>query len=273
MASPASPSAGPPSPGSRSSAPIILVKIGGSTLGADDTSIADVARLQDEGYRPVVVHGGGAVVTTWMAKMGIRAEFAGGLRVTDDAGLEVATAVLAGLVNKALVRELQAHGAKVVGVAGADGAMLRGHVGDPSLGHVASTVDVDPALAMHLIDGGYTPVIAPLAIDAGGGEHLLNVNADTAAGAIAIAMGADALVFLTDVDGVLDSDGRLLRRVLADQAETMIAGGIIKGGMIPKVRACIASTRAGVSARIVNGTKAGALSSCLGGVETGTTVV
>ena len=253
--------------------PIILVKIGGSTLGADDSSLADIASLRREGYRPVVVHGGGAAVTTWMAKLGIRAEFAGGLRVTDDAGLEVATAVLAGLVNKGLVRELLARGANAVGLSGADGAMLRGHVGDPSLGHVASTVDVDPALAMHLLDAGYTPVIAPLAVDAGEGGHLLNVNADTAAGAIAIAMDAGHLVFLTDVDGILDANGRVLRRVLADQAEAMIDGGIIRGGMIPKVRACVAGTRAGVSTCIVNGTKAGALPGCLSGAETGTSVV
>lgn len=254
------------------SGPIVLVKIGGSTLGAADTSIADVARLGREGYRIVVVHGGGAAVTEWMARLGIRAEFAGGLRVTDDASLEVATAVLAGLVNKALVRELLAHDANAVGLSGADGALLRGHVDDPALGHVASTVDVDPALLMRLLDAGHTPVIAPLAFDADGGEHLLNVNADTAAGAIATAIGAEALVFLTDVDGILDANGRLLRRVMADQAETMIDGGIIKGGMIPKVRACVAGARAGVSACIVNGTSAGALADCLDGSKTGTTV-
>lgn len=253
--------------------PIVLVKIGGSTLSADDSSIADIARLSLSGYRPVVVHGGGVTVTDWMAKLNIRAEFSDGLRVTDDASLEVATAVLAGLVNKALVSDLIAHGAKAVGLAGADAALMRGHVGNAALGRVASSVDVDPTLLLHLLTAGYTPVIAPLAVDAAGGGQLLNVNADTAAGATAAALNATCLVFLTDVDGVMDANGRLLRRVPADQAENMIDNGIVKGGMIPKVRACVASTGAGVPACIVNGTLAGALTSCLDGSRSGTLIV
>ncbi len=253
--------------------PIVVVKIGGSTLGAQDSSLADVARLAADGRRPVVVHGGGAAVTDWMGRLGVRAEFTGGLRVTDGPSLDVVTAVLAGLVNKSLVQQLAAHGACAIGISGADGGLLSGRVDDPTLGFVASTVSVDARPIRDLVDAGYVPVIAPLAIDEGEGRHLLNVNADTAAGAIAAAMGVEDLVFLTDVEGVLDANGRLLRRVPSSQAQEMIDRGVVKAGMIPKVRACLAAASAGVRAQIVNGTRTSALVSCLDGTSPGTTVV
>jgi acetylglutamate kinase len=251
---------------------IILIKIGGSTLGSEDTSFRDIARLQQEGMRPVVVHGGGPAITSWMAKLGIRAEFVNGLRVTDEPSLEVVTAVLAGMINKRLVAQITAAGANAVGLCGADGRLFRGTVTEPELGYVAGRISVDPAPLKTLLDGGYVPVIAPIAVDMAHGHHLLNVNADTAAGATAAALKASHLVFLTDVDGILDSSGRLLQRVPVDTAEGLIGSGIVKGGMIPKLQACIDACRAGITAHIVNGTSPRALLHCLDGTVTGTTV-
>ncbi|MBM3940606.1 MAG: acetylglutamate kinase [SAR202 cluster bacterium] len=251
---------------------IVLVKIGGSTLGAQDTTLDDVAELRRAGARPVMVHGGGAAVTGWMAKMGIRAEFVRGLRVTDGPSLDVVTAVLAGLINKQLVAALLGKGTKAVGLSGADGALLQGVVDRPELGYVAGKVIVDPSPIHALLDAGYVPVIGPLAVDTANGHHLLNVNADTVAGSIAAALGAKHLVFLTDVDGILDANGRLIARVHAGGAESLIASGVVKGGMIPKLEACAQAAGAGAVAHIVNGTVRGALKGCLNGTVRGTTV-
>ena len=259
-------------PESTTDGPIVLVKIGGSTLGAEDTSFGDIAALRQTGTRPVIVHGGGPAITSWMAKLGIRAEFAGGLRVTDADSLEVATAVLAGTINKRLVAQMLDAGARAVGLSGADGPLMRGRITDPMLGYVAGEVDVDPSPVLSLLAGGFVPIVAPIAVDPEDRYHLLNVNADTAAGAIAVALGASTLVFLTDVDGILDSTGRVLRRVPLDAAEGLAGSGVVKGGMIPKLQACLAAARAGITAYIVNGTVAGALPSCLDGTSTGTVV-
>ena len=251
---------------------IILVKIGGSTLGAQDTAIADVAALRRQGRLPIVVHGGGAMISDWMARLGVRAEFVDGLRVTDAASLEVVAGVLGGVVNKRLVQELCAAGAPASGISGADGGLLEGRVDRPELGRVAASVNVDPAPLLRLLDDGCVPVVAPLALDRAEGRGLLNVNADTAAGAIAAAIGAERLIFLTDVDGVLDGSGRLLRRIPREQAERLIAEGVIEGGMIPKARACLAAAEAGVQGHIVNGTRPKALLHCLEGTETGSAI-
>ena len=252
--------------------PLIVVKIGGSTLGAGDTSFDDVVALQREGARPVVVHGGGPAITSWMARLGIEAEFVRGLRVTDDASLDVAVAVLAGLINKQLVAELQAAGARALGFCGADGGLLRGRVTQPELGRVAGELDVDAAVVGAVADAGYVPVVAPIAADAADPRRLLNVNADSAAGAVAAAVRADRLVFLTDVDGILDAEKRVIPAVAADGAAELIASGVVAGGMIPKLEACVEARRAGALASIVNGAKPGALRRCLSGDAPGTTV-
>ena len=257
---------------STSSETTVLVKIGGSTLGSDDTSMADIASLQRSGVRVVVVHGGGPEVTAWMAKMGVRAEFTDGLRVTTDAGLDVAVAVLAGLINKRLVAELTAQGSRAVGVSGVDGALMQGTVTRPELGRVAGAIEVDPTTVEGLLAGGHLPVIAPIAVDSSDPSQLLNVNADTAAGAIAVAVEATHLVFLTDVDGIMDSHGRVLKRIPLSSAEELIGSGVVKGGMIPKLQACLNAGVAGVSAHIVNGIGPGALLACMDGTLTGTSV-
>ena len=251
---------------------IVLVKIGGSTLGAQDTAVADAAALSKKGHRPIVVHGGGAMISDWMGRLGVRAEFVDGLRVTDEASLEVVAGVLAGVINKRLVQELSAAGALASGISGADGGLLRGRVDRPELGRVAASVEVDPAPLLRLLDAGCLPVVAPLALERAEGRGLLNVNADTAAGAIAAAVGAERLVFLTDVDGVLDGSGRLMRRVPRKEVERLIAQGVIAGGMIPKARACLAAAEAGAPGYIVNGTRPNALLRCMEGAETGTAI-
>lgn len=252
--------------------PIILIKIGGSTLSSEDTSFADVAALQQQGARVVIVHGGGPAITSWMGKMGIRAEFVRGLRVTDGPSLEVATAVLAGLINKQLVSEMRSLGVNAVGVSGADGGLLCGRITDPDLGFVAGELEADASLIERLTDAGYVPVVSPIAASADDAGQLLNVNADSAAGALAVALGAQRLVFLTDVDGILNADGRLIKRVPLDTGEELLHSGIVKGGMLPKLEACILAARAGVKAGIINGTSAGALPSWLEGSLSGTAV-
>ena len=258
-------------------APILLIKLGGSTLNADDTSLEDIPSLKSLGNRPVVVHGGGEMVTRWMGKRGIPAEFVGGLRVTSDEGLQVATAVLAGLVNKQMVASLLALGGPAIGLSGADGALLQATIEQPALGYVGGGLQVDPKPITAILDAGYIPVVAPIAVQRPNGTeadyHLLNVNADTAAGALAVALGASQLVFLTDVAGVLDSGGRLLRRIPRDQAEGVLTSGVVKDGMIPKLEACIYATERGTSAHIIDGRLPGALAECLRGAAIGTTLI
>ena len=257
-------------------APILLIKIGGSTLDAEDTSLADIVALRRQGSRPVVVHGGGETVTQWMAKQGVRTEFVNGLRVTDAEVLEVATAVLAGLVNKQLVASLLALGGPAVGLSGADGALLQASIEQPDLGYVGSDLQVDARPVLALLESEYIPVVAPIAVQRPEGSeqgyHLLNVNADTVAGALAVALGASQLVFLTDVEGVLDSSGRLLQRILHEQAQRLLTSGIVKGGMIPKLEACVYATGHDTSAHIIDGRRPGALLECLQGAVMGTTV-
>ena len=188
------------------------------------------------------------------------------------AGLDVATAVLAGLVNKRLVAEISSYGVSAVGVSGVDGGLLRGTVTDEELGFVAGTVEVDPRPLDILLAGGYVPVISPIGVRSSDRRQLLNVNADTVAGAVAVAIGASHLVFLTDVNGILDGNGGLIRKIPLDRGEGLIRSGIVKGGMIPKLEACLKARQAGISAHIVNGTQPGALIGCLEGTATGTAV-
>jgi acetylglutamate kinase len=256
---------------------IIVAKIGGSTLGAQDTTLADVVSLQQRGMRLVVVHGGGSAISQWMAKLGIRTEFVDGLRVTDAAGIEVVCAVLAGLINKQLVSTVLGMSGRAVGLSGADGATLQGTVDRPGLGFVAGGVEVDPGVIQTLVGAGYIPIIAPLAVQrtegGGHGQQLLNVNADTAAGAIAVALSASRLVFLTDVDGVMDNGGRVIPRISSRQAEGLVGSGVIKGGMLPKLEASLYAASHGTPAHVINGTRAAALLDCIDGTLTGTSIV
>lgn len=254
--------------------PVTVIKLGGSTLGAHDTSLHDIAEARRDGRRIVVVHGGGATISAWLQRAGIEPKFVRGLRATDAASLEIVVAVLAGLVNKQLVAELSAFGAPAIGLSGADSLILQARRYDDDLGFVGKIHRVNPFPIEELLGLGYLPVIAPIAIDTGGlaSSQLLNTNADTAAGEIAAALHAGLLVFLTDVDAVLDAAKQPLARLTADDAQALIASGAAAGGMIPKLEAAVRAAGAGCATRIVNGTAAGAVAAVLGGGAAGTTV-
>lgn len=259
----------PPEAGIRAT----VVKIGGSTLGGHDTSLRDIAEARREGRQIVVVHGGGATITEWMQRTGAGARFVRGLRVTDDVTLDVVVAVLGGLVNKRLVAELGALGAPAIGLSGADNMILQARRYDEELGFVGKVQRVNPYPIEELLRLGYLPVVAPIGIeDDGTNPQLLNINADTSAGELAAALHAERLVFLTDVDGVLDADRVLVPRLTAPRAEELIASGVAAGGMIPKLQAAVRAAGGGCETHIVNGTKPRALAHVLSGSADGTTI-
>jgi acetylglutamate kinase len=196
--------------------------------------IASVARR-----RPVVlVHGGGKRMTDWLERLGVPTRFENGLRITDPEALEVAAAVLRGVVNSELVSALRGLGCDAVGLSGVDGGLL---IGErlPDVGLVATVVGVRRELLDSLLVAGQVPVVAPLARDGDG--IVCNVNADDAAAGLAAGLGARQLVLMTDVDGVRDSTGKRLDSLTPDEVETLIADGTIGGGMVPKVRAALAA--------------------------------
>jgi acetylglutamate kinase len=216
---------------------IVVVKLGGTTLADQRQVLAEVAEVARR--RPVVlVHGGGKRMTDWLERLGVPTRFEHGLRVTDPAALEVAAAVLRGVVNSELVAALRDLGCDAVGLSGVDGGLL---IGErlPDVGLVATVVGVRRDLLDSLLVVGQVPVVAPLARD---GEGVVcNVNADDAAAGIAAGLGARQLVLMTDVDGVRDATGAKLDSLTPDEAERLIADGTIAGGMVPKVRAALAA--------------------------------
>ncbi len=242
-----------------SSAPIVI-KIGGSTLGAADTTYQDIAALVTAGEVPVVVHGGGAEASRWLEAMQIPSRFERGLRVTDERVLPVVVAVFAGLVNKRIVTALNAAGAPAVGLSGADGRLLECRLADPALGFVGEPVRVNSAPVAALRGAGMVPVISPVGVVPGTpADQLVNVNADTVAGNIAAALGARRLVFLTDVDGVRDRDGERIPVLEGARIRALLADGTISGGMIPKVEACLHAASLGVEVQVVDGRRPGTL--------------
>jgi acetylglutamate kinase len=218
----------------------VVVKLGGETLAEQHDTLRGVAELAAE-YRLVIVHGGGKRLSTWLDRLGIESRWEAGRRVTDDAALEVAAAVLGGLVNRELVASLVGLGASAVGVSGIDGGLLVA-ARVPDLGRVARVTDARPALLEALLDAGHVPVVAPLALDEAG--EICNVNADEVAAGLARALRA-RLVLLSDTDGVRDADGRRIDRLDASGAATRMADGSISGGMIPKVRGGLSVLEAG----------------------------
>ena len=248
----------------------IVVKVGGSTWDSRDAALDDIVALQREEQRVVVVHGGGDMLSRWLDVHGVESRFVEGLRFTGEDALPVAVAVLAGLVNKQLVAGINAIGGKAVGLSGADGACISARR-RAELGFVGEVERVDASLLATLLDGGYIPVIAPIGIERDG-PQLLNINADTVAGEVAIALDADVLAFLSDVPGVLDSDGRTLERLSVADVESLVAAGTITRGMLPKVEACVKAAAAGCAALIMDGRQPGALRSALEGQVAGTRV-
>jgi len=243
----------------------VVVKYGGAAMQSKELKAAvirDICLLATVGINIVLVHGGGPEINKMLETVGIEPNFKNGLRVTDDATMEVVEMVLTGKVNKELVALINNNsidrsdgGGRAVGICGKDGNLLRGRVKDKDLGWVGEIESVDPKLLTNLINGGFVPVIATVAQDSKG--NALNVNADTAAGAIAAALNAQKLVLMTDVAGVCtdkDDVDSLIRTVTFTKAEEMIASGIIAGGMIPKVTDCMNALRGGcVSGHIIDG--------------------
>ena len=256
---------------------IIVVKVGGSTLGEGDSTTPDIVALAERGLRPVVVHGGAKVISEWMAKQGIQPVFVRGDRKTDKPTLDVAVAVLCGLVNTQLVAEIIAMGGNALGLSGVSGGLIQATVRDPEMGLVGRVVNVDPSPVLAVLDAGAIPVIAPSALHVDpspdGSDRILNVNADTSAGHIARALRASRLIFQTDVEGVLDARRRLIPQMTRRQAGDLIASGVAAGGMIPKIEACAGALETVGSGHIIDGRAAGALLACVEGRPVGTRIV
>jgi acetylglutamate kinase len=255
---------------------VIVVKLGGSVFDSKDTTVQDVVALQKEGWLVVLVHGGAAMVTRWLAEQGIESRFYQGERITDAKSLEVVTAVLAGLANKEATAAILQAGGRAVGVSGVDGALIQGTVRNEQLGYLGDVVRVNPALLKALLLAGFIPVVSPVSLYAEGRTEkaplLLNINGDTVAGEVAAAMGAEKLIFLTDVDGIHDSAGHLLAQLSLDETEHLLASGVAYGGMIPKLKACLMAAGAGAACYIVDGRQPHAIAGALRGEYCGTIV-
>ena len=249
----------------------IVIKIGGSTLGAHDTSLADCAALHAAGRAVVVVHGGGFLVSNWLRRLNVTTEFVDGLRKTTAEQRDVVVGVLCGVVNKQLVQQLSQLGAPAVGLSGIDGGTLTSPQNERGLGFVGEAPVCDPSTLHGLLDQGLLPVVAPIGLRSDQAE-ILNINADTAAGAIAAAIGARDLIFLTDVPGILDAEDSLVESMTCADASRLRTSGTLSGGMLPKVEACLQAAGRGAAARIVDGSAAGAIPAALQG-RGGTVVV
>jgi len=232
----------------------VVIKYGGSALVDEqikNTVMQDIALMKFVGFRPVVVHGGGPEINGMLKRLDIQSEFVNGLRVTDAPTMEVVEMVLAGKLNKAIVTELQLQGIKAVGVSGKDGGMLKARRMRPNgqdVGLVGEVERVDTSLINTLLDNDFVPVISPIGFDDQGNSY--NINADYAAVAVAGALRAGKLVFLTDVAGVMEDirdAASVISHMTADKARALIADGTISGGMIPKVDCCLAGADAGVA--------------------------
>lgn len=243
----------------------VVVKVGGGALRGG--ALEDLPAILAEGTPVVLVHGGGPQLTRMLDALGIESTFREGLRVTDAETLEVAEMVFAGRVNKGLVRELSALGVPAAGISGTDGPTLLVEPMD-GLGRVGEVTSVEPALIRTLLDGGFVPVVAPLGL---GPEGAYNVNADSAAAALAVGLGAGHLFLLTDVDGLL-RDGEAVASLDAEESEGFVRSGLAAGGMVPKLRAAAEAARGGVEARVLNGNKKGVLAGALAGEGVGTLI-
>jgi acetylglutamate kinase len=252
----------------------IVIKLGGATLGSHDTTIADIVALQQKGKSLVVVHGGGKMITSWLEKRGLKTKFINGERVTDEQTLEVVVSVLVGVVNKELVADINAGGGLAIGISGVDGSLIRGRFKNRELGYVGEVSKINTAPLEVLLKAGYIPVVAPIAVsDKAEAPRVLNINADIVAGEIAAAIGAEKLVFLTDVAGVADHSGNLLTRLSSAEAEALMAEGTASGGMIPKIKACLrALAGAAAACIIVDGRQSHALLDDINGKGGGTTI-
>jgi len=250
----------------------LLIKIGGTLLDGEDSrrQIANgIAGAVRAGHKIVLVHGGGKQMTRFLAERGVESRFVEGLRVTTDEVLDAVLKVFAGAVNKQLVAALIGRGVRAVGLSGIDGSLVEAEPLRADLGHVGRPTRSDPRLLNCLIDAGYVPVVACVAGDREG--RIFNVNADQMAVACAIGFQPESLIFLTDVDGVLDGDKRPLPRLSLKESQALIDNGIATGGMLAKLRAAGEALRHGVGQVVIApGSTPGVLSTLLAGAEAGT---
>ena len=233
---------------------VVVVKVGGAAIEEQplaETFAQDIALLRHVGIRPVVVHGGGPQVTAMAKRLGIETSFVGGHRVTDASTLEVARMVLVGLVNQDLASLLSRHGTRAIGLSGMDAGLLKVLPRNADLGFVGEVERVDVALLDHLMEAA-VPVVASVGVDADGQAY--NVNADLVAGAIAGAMGASKLVYLSDVAGLFGSNGELVAEATVSECRSLIESGVADGGMIPKLESAVAALLQGVRrAHLIDG--------------------
>lgn len=239
----------------------VVVKYGGNALAGTSEHDAlalfaeDVVLMRLVGMRPVVVHGGGPQISEMMERLGKQAEFVDGLRVTDAETVDIVRMVLKGQVNPQLVAAINVHGNYAVGVSGVDGGLIRAAPRAPRLGFVGDVTSIEPAVLNGLLDDEFIPVIATIGADEAGQAY--NINADTVAGVIAEALGAEKLVYLTDIEGLrrdVDDEATLIRQITAVELDRLVAEGTIAGGMIPKVTSCVQAVRNGVRrAHILDG--------------------
>jgi acetylglutamate kinase len=246
---------------------VVVVKYGGNVLGAgpeghaagEDVALAsfaeDIVLMRSVGMLPVVVHGGGPQIGALMERVGKEVEFLDGLRVTDADTIDLVRMVLVGKVNRDIVSSINVHGALAVGLSGEDANLITATARSEALGYVGDVVDVDPVIVHQLLAQGLIPVVATIGTDQSG--QAFNINADTAAGALAAALEAEKLVFLTDVAGlraVPDDPSTLIHQATADDLDHLVATGAASRGMIPKVEACAGAVRSGVGrAHILDG--------------------
>lgn len=242
-----------------------VIKYGGHAMGDENLALLfarDVVLLRQVGINPIVVHGGGPQIGAMLERLKIKSEFIDGLRVTDQATVDIVEMVLAGSINKQVVSAINQAGGFAVGLSGKDGHLIRARKlrrtqKDPDsnieklldLGFVGEPAEVNPHVLDYLAESDIIPVIAPTAVGPAGETY--NINADTAAGAIGGAAGATRLLFLTDVAGVLDKQGNLIPDMTVSQAKELIADGTITGGMIPKVETCLDAVERGVEAAVI----------------------
>jgi len=242
----------------------VVVKVGGHAMGDDkamERFARDIVLMKQCNVNPVLVHGGGPMINQMLKRLDIKSEFVAGKRVTDAATVEVVEMVLSGTVNKRIVQALNAQGGKAVGLSGKDASLmicdkaLVSVTGDDGaerqvdLGFVGTPTEVNPRILRTFLESDFIPVVAPVAMGRNG--ETFNVNADTAAGAIAAAMKADRLLLLTDVEGVKDSDGNVMTELRADDVKRLTSEGVIRGGMIPKTETALAALEGGVRAAVI----------------------
>ena len=232
---------------------IIVVKYGGSAMSNDELKrnvIKDVTLLKLVGFKPIIVHGGGKEISQWVGKVGKEARFVNGLRVTDAETMEIAEMVLS-KVNKSLVTMVQELGVKAVGISGKDGGLLtvdKKYSDGQDIGFVGEIKEVNPKVLYDLLEKDFLPIVAPVGLDEQFASY--NINADDAACAIAKSVGADKLVFLTDIEGLykdINDKSSFISRITASEAEALIADGFIGGGMLPKLNNCTSAIENGVN--------------------------